>query len=325
MALFQRIRAPFADDGAEDPARLQPRLRSVGEMLRERREDLDLDLVNVGAALRIKPAYLVALEQGRSHELPGSAYAIGFIRAYARHLGLDEEAVLNRFKGEASSLTTRPDLSLPVPLGERSLPGGAMVLIALILALCGYGTWYYLSTGERDRPERVTPVPLDLRVPPPAPPAVHPSAGVATPSPQQAASAGPSAPAQGAAAAGPAPAATPRPAVAPAPAAVAGAPADTAAAATAAAPPQVTIRASADCWIQVRGADNKVVFSGVLKAGEAYDVPRQPGLYLRTGNASALQVSVDGKPVPPLDRAGNFLRHVALDPAELAAGQAVHN
>ncbi|MGH7094762.1 MAG: helix-turn-helix domain-containing protein, partial [Stellaceae bacterium] len=123
--------------------RPQPRLRSVGELLRERREELDLDFDSVSAALRIKPAYLVALEQDRSHELPGAAYAIGFIRAYAQHLGLDAEAVLDRFKEESAGLTARPDLSLPVPLGQRSLPGAAMLLVALILALCGYGTWYY--------------------------------------------------------------------------------------------------------------------------------------------------------------------------------------
>ena len=34
---------------------------------------------------------------------------------------------------------------------------------ALILALCGYGTWYYLATGERSAPERVAAVPAELQ------------------------------------------------------------------------------------------------------------------------------------------------------------------
>jgi len=38
-------------------------------------------------------------------------------------------------------LCLRPDLTLPVPLGERSVPGGPILLVALILAICGYGTW----------------------------------------------------------------------------------------------------------------------------------------------------------------------------------------
>src|SRR5947208_15114863 len=54
-------------------------------------------------------------------------------------------------------------LSPPVPLGARSVPGGPILLVGVILALCGYGTWYYLSTSERSRPERVAAVPADLQ------------------------------------------------------------------------------------------------------------------------------------------------------------------
>jgi cytoskeletal protein RodZ len=168
VTFFQRIKTPFTEGPADEQARLQPRMRQIGEMLQERREDLGLDLDEIGAMLRIKPGYLAALEQGRPHDLPGPTYAIGFVRAYADFLGLDSEAVLVRFKAEGAGLTARPDLALPVPLGERSLPGGALVLVALIVALCGYGIWYYLSTEARDRPERVAAVPSTL-VPSPSP------------------------------------------------------------------------------------------------------------------------------------------------------------
>src|SRR5262249_19093102 len=40
--------------------------------------------------------------------------------------------------------------------------GAPMLLVALILALCGYGTWYYVSTSDYSRPERVTEVPPEL-------------------------------------------------------------------------------------------------------------------------------------------------------------------
>jgi cytoskeleton protein RodZ len=364
---LQRFKTPFVEPPDEEPVRIRARSRSIGEILRDRREELDLDLETIGATLRIKPAYLVALEQDRSHELPGAAYAMGFIKAYSRHLGLDEEAVLNRFKDESTGLTARPDLSLPVPLGERSLPGAAMLLIALILGLCGYGTWYYLSTGERNRPERVTSVPPTLQPPPsasqsadgikmasglsrppggsvspaeamPAPAASAPSLSTPAPAQPQAqaepqaqpqalqpdtsSAAAPSAPAPqfsvppaikpdagGAkvAAAGP-----PPPANAVAPAAVAG---DAS---------RVSIKAVSDCWIQVRGSDDEIVFSKVLKAGETYKVPGKSDLFLRTGNAGALQVLVDGKGVPSIGGIGAMRRNVALDPSELAAGNAVH-
>jgi cytoskeleton protein RodZ len=321
--------------------------------------------------LRIKPAYLAAIEQGRTDELPGPAYAIGFIRAYADFLGLDAEQVLARFKDEASGVTARPDLALPVPLGERSLPGRGLVLVALILALCGYGVWYYLSTEDRNRPERVAAVPAALQVPSPAPALTVPPAGGSQDNNPMFSAAGstsaaasvPSAPAASpttdlspasvvalapAAAPLPAPVAPSQPAAAqppsPTPTQAPGAalpasttrpvaptvtpaaiqPAGQTAGATPNATSKVSIKALTDCWIQIRGADQSIVFSRVLKSGETYPVPSRPGLSLRTGNAGALEIAVDGKPVPSIGAIGMLRRDVALDPAELSAGTAVH-
>jgi len=376
VTFFQRIKTPFTEGAADEQVRLPPRTRLSGDVLQERREDLGLDLDEVGAMLRIKPAYLAALEQGRSHDLPGPTYAIGFVRAYADFLGLDAEEVLARFKAESSVVTVRPDLALPVPLGERSLPGGALVLVALIVALCGYGIWYYLSTEERGHPERVAAVPAALQAPPSGPvlvtppaPGGSPSSGETTaapstpPAPSLYGAAAPApgpltgpltAPSGGAApmpppaiGANPQPAAPPRatlaagapsaappgapsapaqqaapPQAAPQSAAASSAPASAAPAPAAGA--KVTIKAVSDCWIQVRAADQSIVFSRVLKAGEVYSVPARPGLSLRTGNAGALEIAIDGKPVPSIGGIGALRRDVVLDPAELAAGTAVH-
>ncbi|HXP06577.1 MAG TPA: helix-turn-helix domain-containing protein [Stellaceae bacterium] len=361
MTLLQRIKTPFAESPAGEQAGSQPRQRQVGHVLQERREDLGLDLDEIGAMLRIKPAYLAALEQGRSDDLPGPAYAIGFVRAYADFLGLDTEQVLARLKGEVAGVTARPDLALPVPLGERSLPGRALVLVALIVTLCGYGIWYYLSTEDRSRPERVAAVPAELRTsgapflvspPPPQPPAQVVVAPNPSPNPAQtapppnpaavAASPNPSAPAKPlpqAATAPPAPATPPQQVVAatqpkPASPAATAPPAQITgpAAVVQPAPPspaptaasKISIRALADCWIQVRGPDQSIVFSRILKSGEVYNVPSRAGLWLRTGNAGVLEIAVDGKPAPSIGGIGTLRRDVALDPAELAAGKAVH-
>jgi cytoskeleton protein RodZ len=339
--------------------------------LRERREELELDLDRVGEILRIKPAYLAALEQGRPQDLPGPTYVIGFVRAYAHHLGLDGERVLERYKAESADVHTRPDLAFPVALGERSVPGGPILLVALILAICGYGTWYYLSTDERSRPERVAAVPPSLQMPS-APGTADPDASASTPAakpgtadtnagiaatprlssglfptpdaatPADTAGSTPSAPVPPAGPAAAAPANT-----------TAAGPASPASAGTArtAAPPQqvataapqaspaeakapsdagasavgrIDIRALADCWVQVRAADQSILFSRVLKSGETYHVPSQAGLFLRTGNAGALAIAVDGKPAPSIGAIGTLRRNVALDPDELVGGTAVH-
>jgi cytoskeleton protein RodZ len=180
VSLFQRIKTPFGDPAEDDPDHL-PMRNAVGELLRERRHQLQLDLDAVGEGLCIKPVYLAAIEQGRIEELPGPAYAIGFIRAYANYLGLDGERVLDSYRAETGDVQTRPDLTLPVPLAERSGPGGRVLLAGLVLALGGYGAWYYLAAGERERPDPVAAVPAELQqLTAPAPSAAGPAAGPAT-------------------------------------------------------------------------------------------------------------------------------------------------
>jgi cytoskeleton protein RodZ len=86
---------------------------------------------------------------------------------------------------------------------------------------------------------------------------------------------------------------------------------------------RIEIRAVADCWVQVRAPDQSIVFSRVLKAGETYRVPARSGLVMRTGNAGALAIAVDGKTVPSLGPVGTLRRNVVLDPAALLGGTAV--
>lgn len=363
MSLFQRIKTPFSESVEEHSDRPERRAHAVGALLRARREELNLDLETIGEALRIKPIFLDALELGRTQDLPGPAYAIGFVRAYAHYLGFDSERVLEVYKAEAADVHTKPDLSLPVPLGARSLPGGTILLVGVILALCGYGTWYYLATGERDRPERVAAVPAELQQlaplatgPRPADTTLGPAnAGVAAPgagprlasglvSPDTAVppasivatpaiatlptNPGPASPPTNQPAGDAAPGQPPAAVVAAAPLtgdpgkavgnSAAKPPADAAVKPTG----QVEIKAMADCWIQVRGSDQSIVFSRVLKAGESYQVPR-PGLILRTGNAGALAILVDGKAAPAIGAVGTLRRNVTLEPEALLAGTAV--
>ena len=84
---------------------------------------------------------------------------------------------------------------------------------------------------------------------------------------------------------------------------------------------RIVISAHADSWIQVRGADGSIFFTGVLKAGEIYHVPDRPGLSMRTGNAGALDLTVDGKPAPSLGPM-RLRPKSALDPESLAQSPA---
>lgn len=86
---------------------------------------------------------------------------------------------------------------------------------------------------------------------------------------------------------------------------------------------RIVVRATADSWIQVRDSAGSVVFTRVMRAGDAYNVPNRPGLSLYTGSAGALEISVDGKVAPSIGQQGTVRRDVMLDPDRLLAGTAV--
>ena len=123
--------------------------RHVGIVLRAAREAQKEDLRVAANHLRIRETYLNAIEDGRFEELPAQAYAVGFVRAYAIHLGLDGEKLVRRFKNEAGMGERRPALVVPEPRSESRVPGGTLVMASLLLAAGAYGGWYYFSTHNR--------------------------------------------------------------------------------------------------------------------------------------------------------------------------------
>lgn len=139
-----------------DPAPSGP---SVSETLRATRMAHGYDLRDVATMLRIRYPYLLAIEEGRYQELPGSTYAIGFLRSYAECLGLDPDMVVTRYKEEAAGSVRRQELYLPTPAAEGRASGGTLLLGTLVLAGIVYGGWYYLSATDRSVADLVPTLP----------------------------------------------------------------------------------------------------------------------------------------------------------------------
>lgn len=76
---------------------------SVGEFFRQVRETKGLTVDEVASKTRIHPDFLKALEEGNFAKLPDQVFAKGFVRSYARSLGLDEEDAMRRFTESAGS------------------------------------------------------------------------------------------------------------------------------------------------------------------------------------------------------------------------------
>jgi len=80
---------------------------------------------------------------------------------------------------------------------------------------------------------------------------------------------------------------------------------------------RITLKATQASWVQVTDGKQNVLYRKVLRPGEQYSVPDQPGLSLDTANAGGLDIVVDGKPVRPVGKPGEIVRGIVLDPKEL--------
>ena len=123
----------------------------VGEELRDARESLGVSLEEMADRLRINRRFIAALEEGRVRDLPGTAYAIGFVRSYARELGLDADEMIRRFRdGAGAASRPRGELVFPEPVPERGVPAGAVILVGAVLVVGAYVGWYQWS-GSANR------------------------------------------------------------------------------------------------------------------------------------------------------------------------------
>lgn len=138
---------------------------SVGVTLRKVRLKSGEDLKSVSDKLRIRRAYLEALEESRHEDLPGRPYAIGFVRTYASYLGLNAADLVARYKSETQppeEEAAREEFSFPEVREDARLPKGSLLILAVLLGAGIYGAWLLSISADRMVTERVPPVPERL-------------------------------------------------------------------------------------------------------------------------------------------------------------------
>jgi cytoskeleton protein RodZ len=281
----------------------------------------------IAAYLRIRLPFLEAIEDGRIGDLPGNAYAVGFLRTYAQALGLDPDEIARRFKAEAADVNRKTELAFPAPVPERGIPAGAIVLVGVVIAIGAYIGWYRMSgtdTPTSDMvqavPERLAPLAATAAPAPPTPSAASTPGPSASASPTVNAAASPAAPgvpavgsgtggsalappAVGALAMGPPipPAIAANLAVTPSQTAGAGLPAPnvpmppvpSGAGSPAVVVPglpdgtRIVLRAKADAWVQVREKQGTVLLNRVMRNGESWPVPQDKQPLLLTTGNAA--------------------------------------
>ena len=262
----------------------------VGEILRRTRTHYGLTLQQIEGILRIRASQLDALEQGDLAKLPGRVYAIGFVRSYSEYLGLDGDKMVHLFKEQSVGRQKKPDLSFQVPATESRVPGLLVIGGSLfgVLVLIGFLSFMFFPKNE---PSSVPPVPDTLtKSQLSEAPALVADAPAAPPSAAAASTAGsPAAQAQTGTTLPAEPAAPPAPAN------------------------RIVLVFSDAVWVEIKNAQGAAILRRVLKPGDIYLVPDEPGLVMATGNAGGIRVKVDGREIAPLGTAGQIRRKIALD------------
>jgi hypothetical protein len=131
--------------------------RSLGQTLRAAREGKRWDIARAERETRIRARYLTALEAGDWRDLPDPVYTRGFVRNYARYLGLDPDWCLDLYRLETHAVDSGPQ-KIPVPAPVRTTPveprGTTLVttsrliragLLLLVVALVAYLAYQFLT------------------------------------------------------------------------------------------------------------------------------------------------------------------------------------
>lgn len=319
-------------------------LGNVGQELRAARLRRGDDLAAVSRVLKIRKFHLDALEEDKFEKLPGRAYAVGFVRAYAEYLGLDAVAAVERFKEETAGRSDGTyQITLVPDADERRLPHGWLIIVGVLVAIIGYAGYHLAISADALLRQPVAPVPARIAPRPPVATFTRPVLPHSTPA---AASHNPATTAPSTASAGAAGASSQVAASRPAfsAAATSGSGASTAGlptTGTAATPgtaasatpnaqlaglpkgqeygsqnknARVILHAKALTRVLVQGPDGTVFINRVLHPGDSYRVPDKVGLTLTTPNGAAVALELDGQEVGVAGKDGQVTEALPLDP-----------
>jgi len=256
-------------------------LASFGEELRREREIRGISLKEIADATKISKRFLEAIERNDHKTLPAPVFTRGFVREYARYVGLNAEEMVNRYNFAAANddriekpptvakyAATPPRDITPKPPAKRGIPptftrvnGNAIFAFVIVLAL---GAVAYWAIQNKRRERELADVAASSI------PVTTTKAAVA-----------------------PSPIATPRPADA--------------------ATLRLEIDVTKDSWVEL-DADGKRVFTEVMSAGGHHTFDATEGFrFVRIGNAAGLTLTLNGTPVPPLGADGEVVKNRVFD------------
>lgn len=276
-------------------------MESFGTRLRREREQRKITLDEISVSTKIGTRFLRALEEEQFDQLPGGIFNKSFVRAYARHLGIDEAQAVADFTlasgaslpeskpEETSELAVLASRAQETSDGAGGLPWGIFAMALLVVAF-GFAVWGFHSRERSPARQRAV-------IPPPV------NVEAFTAAPQNNAQDGPAkpnAPEMGMPSSGGSQAAIPAPA-------------------QDSVPPSgaflVRVKARQDSWVSI-SADGKQIMQNTLSAPAEKAIEASNEVVIKTGNVGALDISFNGKTLPS-QRGHRGVKTLSFDPRGL--------
>lgn len=136
-------------DETNEDATETPQIGAVGSFLKETREKVGKSIEDIATDTRIPLRHLKAIEASDYSGLPGKTYAMGFVRAFSRSLGLDEVQMVARLREELGTDDYRPAQTYEAyePVDPARVPPRKLAWTAGLIALLLVGAWGVWRSG----------------------------------------------------------------------------------------------------------------------------------------------------------------------------------
>lgn len=310
-------------------------MASFGERLRREREMRGVSLDEIAESTKIGTRSLRALEEEDFSKLPGGIFNKGFVRSYAKFLGLDEDQTVADFNAAFSEYErnrTGAYFLQQQQEAEQAAPKEASffapVVVVICLVIVAAGGWKLLSARMSARaaeaeaqtqsapaqPQPKPAEPIASQPSAPSPAATSAAQNSTSPASSQPASSAKQKPAESSTAS--AATSAQKPAEKKDSAAAAAKPAPELASEKSVdgtSPIALEIKATADCWMKIT-SDDGTPTEVFLTAGKSKRIRANEKLELFLGNAGGVQVSYNGKDLGELGPA-NQSRRLTFTPA----------
>jgi cytoskeleton protein RodZ len=246
--------------------------------LREARETQGMTVDEASARLRLMHRQIEAMEADDFESLGQPVFARGFVRNYARLLGVDPDALLARMEGAPAAPAAVSHAEPPMPSSWLTSPWLILLSLGLLAAVAvPVALYWWLNSEVEDAAGSHAPAGRAVAVPaavpvPAAAPAAQPVAGTT-------------------------PAAAPVTAVVAAPAGVVPAAAAPQTAAPQAAASELHLELAAESWVEIRDASGRMLHRQLDPAGSKVDIQGQPPFDLVIGNADQARMTYNGRPI----------------------------